>query len=171
MCTAIKPDKLSVINCQLSAQNGQTVLEVLVALTLIILFLTGVVIIELYATRNSEYAQTRSLATSLAGQQLERARVVRDSAGISSLNVCLSSCYINGQLTPVPAVLGPTGTFSQSLTIKQTSLSDQDCQLPAVTITPNPVVYKATALVSWAQNANVTPAPQLVVSSCITDWR
>lgn len=149
---------------------GQTMIEVIVALTLIILFLSGIVVIELYALRNSEYSRKKSIATQLARQQLERARVVRDSAGISSLNnYCfLSSCYINGNLTPVPVT--PTGTFGQSLTISDALTGD--CPIPDVTITPAPISYKAKAYINWSQGAtDITPAPEIEVSTCITDWR
>ena len=148
--------------------NGQTMIEVIVALTLIILFLSGVVVVELYAVKNVEFSRRKSISTQLARQQLERIRVVRDSAGISALNLCFFTCYINDRLTPVPVT--PTGIFGQSVTI--VNVSSSDCPLPTITITPVPVSYKATAVVSWGQGeVNITPAPEVVLSSCITDWR
>lgn len=148
--------------------NGQTMIEVIIALTLIILFLSGVVVVELFAVKNAEYSRNKSNSTQLARQQLERARVIRDSTGIETLDVCLSSCYINNQLTPVP--VSPTGKYGQSLTITEASIAD--CPLPETTVTPAPVSYKASALVSWGQEiVNITPAPIVAVSSCITDWR
>lgn len=146
---------------------GQTILEVLVALTLIVLFLTGVLVIQLYSVRNINYAQNKSVATKLARQQLDRVKVVRDSAGIGSLTVCLSSCYINNQLTPIPVT--PTGTYGQKLVMQLTTLSD--CPLPAITITPAPVSYKVTSTVDWSAGAPITPAAQVQVTSCVTDWR
>lgn len=150
--------------------SGQTIVEVLVALALITLFLSGIAIVELYAVRNAQYAQKKSMATSLARQQLERARVVRDSAGISELypEKCSLACYINSQLTPIPLIVTPTGTYSQWLIIQE---DNEACPLPAITITPFPQSYKATATVSWAVGAAVTPPPQVSISSCITDWR
>lgn len=148
--------------------SGQTILELLVALTLIILFLSGVVIIQLSSIRNVQYAQRKSVATKLAREQIERARVVRDSAGIDSLAVCISNCFINNQLTPVPVT--PTGVYGQYLRIQPATSAD--CPLPEVTITPVPISYKAISYVSWAQGATgITPAPELSISSCITDWR
>lgn len=151
-----------------SKDSGQTILEVLIALTLVVIFLSGVVVVELYAIRNLEYAQHKSLATKLARQQFERARVVRDTAGIDGLSVCLSSCYINSQLTPVP--LTPTGIYGQSLTLL--SASSSECPLPDVATTPAPVSYKATAGVYWGQGTVVvTPASQIELFTCLTDWR
>jgi len=152
-------------NLQLS--SGQTMIEVIVGLMLIILFLSGVVVVELFAIRNINYAQNKSIATRLASQQLERARVVRDSARISELNSCEFGCYINPYLTPIQTALAPTGIYTQNLTIKSSS----DCPKPTIAVTPEPVFYKATAVVSWAQNATITPAPEVQLSTCITDWR
>src|SRR4030042_7128335 len=104
-----------------SADNqGQTIIEVLIALVLMVLFLSGITVIELYSIRNVEYSRNKSIATSLARQQLERSRVVRDSAGITSLEICkIDACFINNHLTPVQAA--PIGVYHQSLTISQSS--------------------------------------------------
>ena len=51
--------------------KGQTMIEVIVALTLIILFLSGVVVVELYAIKNSNFSRNKSISTHLARQQLE----------------------------------------------------------------------------------------------------
>lgn len=148
--------------------KGQTMIEVIIALTLIILFLSGVVVVELFAVKNAEYSRNKSISTQLARQQLERARVIRDSSGIEALTSCLSSCYINNQLTPVP--ISPTGVYAQSLIITEATIAD--CPLSETIITPAPISYKASALVSWGQGVvNITPAPIVAVSSCITDWR
>jgi len=148
--------------------QGQTILEVVIALSLIVLFLSGIVVVELLAIKNMDYSQNVSLATRLARQQIERARVVRDSAGIEALSVCLSSpCYINSSLTP--AAVTPTGTYGQSMRL--IAATSSDCPLPDVTITPTPVSYKATVVVSWSQNLAVTPPPLVELSSCLTNWR
>ena len=102
-----------------SDNNGQTMLEILIALTLIILFLSGITIIQLLATKNVNYSENKSVAINLARQQLERARVIRDSAGIDALSICSTTCYINSYLTPVP--LTPTGAYGQSLMIQQST--------------------------------------------------
>ena len=141
-------------------------IEVILALTLIILFLSGVVVIEIYAIKNTTFARNKSISTQLANQQIERARVVRDSAGIDALDICLSGCYINNQLTVEPE--SPSGTYGQLLTIIQASVDD--CPLP--TGTPLAVSYRTDVVVNWSGGlTNITPAPAVEVSSCITDWR
>ncbi|MBI2616830.1 hypothetical protein HYW55_01695 [Candidatus Gottesmanbacteria bacterium] len=148
-------------------ENGQTILEVLIALALIILFLSGVIIVELFSLRNAQYAQNKSIATHLARQQLERARVVRDTAGIDALSICTSAnpCFINPSLTPTQVL--PTGTYEQQLVVTDATVTE--CPLP--TVTPPPVNYKASVTISWAQGAQLTPAPEVSLSTCITDWR
>ncbi|MBI3955490.1 hypothetical protein HY338_03530 [Candidatus Gottesmanbacteria bacterium] len=156
------------INDTIYNKSGQTIIEVVIALSLIILFLSGVVIVELVSIKNVQYSQNKSIATSLARQQIERARVIRDSVGISALDTCMNNCFINNYLTPVP--VSPTGVYGQNL--KLTAVTEFDCPIPDVTITPMPTSYKAVSTVNWGSGAtNVTPAPELSVSSCITDWR
>lgn len=146
---------------------GQSILEVLIALTLIILFLSGVVVIQLFAVRNVTFSQNKSSAAKLARQQLDRVKVVRDSAGIGSLTVCQSSCFINSQLTPVQGIT-PTGTFDQVVTMQ--AATSADC--PPPNVTPAPVSYKVNARVYLKKETVVgTPTPMADVSNCITDWR
>lgn len=144
--------------------EGQTILEVLIALSLIIIFLSGIVIVELVSLRNIQFGQNKSIAAKLANQQLERARVMRDSVGADILlNNCSGTCYINSNLTPI---INPTpgGIYSQTLSVSSGSFSD----CPQVT-----PIYKLTSSVSWKQNATVTifPPPQVALSTCMTDWR
>ncbi|OGG20807.1 hypothetical protein A3D03_03955 [Candidatus Gottesmanbacteria bacterium RIFCSPHIGHO2_02_FULL_40_13] len=158
------------INDAIIKRSGQTIIEVVIALSLIILFLSGVVIVELISIKNVQYSQNKSIAVSLARQQIERARVIRDTAGIDALDTCINNnCFINNNLTPLP--VSPTGVYGQNLIL--TAVTDFDCSVPPeVTITPMPTSYKAVSTVNWGFGAaNVTPAPELSVSSCITDWR
>lgn len=148
-------------------QSGQTILEVVIALMMITLFLSGVTLVQLIASKNITFSQNKSIATRLARQQLERARVVRDISGINTLQTCQSPCFINTKLTPIQII--PTGIFVQTLRIVTDAVAA--CPLPEVTISPPPNTYQAIAQVSWDINVNVTPAPVVEMSSCITDWR
>ena len=157
------------INDAIIKRSGQTIIEVVIALSLIILFLSGVVIVELISIKNVQYSQNKSIAVSLARQQIERARVIRDSAGMDALDICINNdCYINNNLTP--AQISPTGVYGQNLRLS--AVTESDCPIPSVIITPMPTSFKAVSTVNWGSGAtNVTPAPELSVSSCITDWR
>lgn len=148
-------------------REGQTILEVLIALTLIILFLSGVIAVELISIKNAQFAQNKSIATKLARQQLERARVIRDTAGIDELNLCtpLNPCWINSKLTPVQVL--PTGTYEQKIYIE--NATEEEC--PAPSIVPAPITYKAVSYIGWGQGALITPPPDVTLTTCITDWR
>lgn len=148
-------------------ENGQTILEVVVALMMITLFLSGVAIVQLTAAKNITYSGNKSIATRLARQQLERARVLRDISGIGALYTCQSNCYIDYNLHLTTVI--PTGVYVQTLRIVTDPGSV--CPLPDVTISPPPNIYQAIAQVSWDINVNVTPPPIVEMSSCITDWR
>src|SRR3989344_8357855 len=145
------------------SENGQTILEVIIALAMIILFLSGVVVVQLVAIKNVNYARQKSIASQLARQQIERARVIRDTRGISGLSDCFSQCYINNEL--IPLIVTPTGSYGQSLTL--VPATSFDCPLPDVTITPEPVVYMVRAKTTWGiSQPGVTPAPQVELGSC-----
>lgn len=127
-------------------------IEVIVALTLIILFLSGVIVVELFAVRNAEYARSKSIATIYANQQLERARVIRDTAGMNAMDSCLTSCYINNLLTPVPVPMDEV--YIQSLTLDSAAFSE--C--------PAPGSYKVIAKVEWSEGLN-----SIETSTCMAD--
>lgn len=156
-------------------KTGQTVIEIIIALAVLSLFMSGVVVVELYAVRNLEYSQNKSTATRLARQQLERARVLRDSGGIFDLGTyCAQTpyggCYIDSNLGPTPyQQITPASVFWQKLVVS--SASDSDCPLPTVIVPPVPTIYLLKANVSWGQNLEITPAPQVEMSSCLSDWR
>lgn len=144
---------------------GQSILEILVALTIMLLVLTGVLVIEVYALKNSSYAADKSRASALANQQLERIRVLKDIGKLSEIADCQLPCYINPELTPMHVT--PTGKFSQSFLIQNTS--GNECPLPEATITPVPTVYRMTSTVDWSQGAHLTPPWRINVAGCITD--
>ena len=138
--------------------SGQTIIELLVALTLIVLFLTGVIVVQLYSVRNVQFSQNKSAATKLAEQQFERARVIRDSPGIDAMDICRFGCFINSMLTPVP--ITPTGTYGQLLVLENPAADCPDSGGGASADT-----YKATVVVSWG--GNVTPPPDVMLATCL----
>lgn len=138
-------------------------LEILVALTLVVLFLSGIVIIQLYALRNVQFSRNKSTATKLAQQQMERVRAVRDSAGIGALSMCSVPCFINSELIPVAVT--PTGTFGQSVIVEAATMFD--CPVPTEAVATQQ--YKVTAQAQWGGAAVITPEPKVVIVTCLTD--
>src|SRR3989338_4762826 len=79
--------------------SGQVLVEIITAFLLMTFLLSGLIVAGLFAVKNAQYSRNRSMATKLASQQIERARVVRDVDGIDAVLVCGSSCYISSDLT------------------------------------------------------------------------
>jgi type II secretory pathway pseudopilin PulG len=153
------------------AVKGQSLLEVLVGLSLLAVVLSSVLIAQLTAMKNADNARKKSQATKLAQEQIERARVFRDFSTIDSLaNLCLNkTCYINSRLEALPVT--PTGIYGQTLTLQTVGA---ECPTPAggASLNPTPVSYKATAVTTWRKNeAQPFPALEATVSSCISNWR
>jgi type II secretory pathway pseudopilin PulG len=169
--------KLKIKNNYLS--RGQTMLEILIALTLIMFFLSGVVIIQLNSIKNIKYAQIKSVATTLARQHLERARVLRDTYGMNSIigndaNPCgfnnphYDPCYINEELTP--GAVAPTGSIYHE-SLEFIGASDTECPIPT-NAPPNPTIYKVVSRARWVTpGVAITPDPEVNLTTCFSDWR
>jgi type II secretory pathway pseudopilin PulG len=148
-------------------KQGQTIFEVLVGLTVIIFMLTGVVTIQLVALRNASFAKNKSQATFLARDQIEKLRIARDTMGLSNLvSLCGSGCYVNANLTPAAGTLTNNPAPFQ---IHSVFSSSSECPVPGGI--PNAASYKVTSTVDWNQGAPITPEPEVVLTSCLTNWR
>lgn len=166
MFPTVGPLMPAVLRNTMHTQQGQSIIEILIALTLVILFLSGITVIQLFSIRNVQFSRNKSTATKLAAQQLERVRVVRDSAGIDALSLCNASCFINSQLTPVPQ--GPPDPFVQTVSMRTAAATE--CPVPSIISGVAPVLYKVTSKVTWSgPNPTGTPAVSVIVDSCITD--
>lgn len=148
-----------------NVSQGQTILEILLALTIILLVVTGVLVIEVYAMKNAQFSSDKSIAVTYANQQLERIKVLRDTGHFADISTCTLPCYINPLLTPV--AITPTGKFSQTFTL--TTPLVNECPLPDVVITPVPTVYKVSVKVNWSQNVPITPPWEIETATCVTD--
>lgn len=60
-------------------KNGQSLIEVLVSMTVAILVITGLVGAVLVAVRNTQFAKNQSLATKYAQEGMENTRQLRDT--------------------------------------------------------------------------------------------
>jgi len=65
----------------LNNQSGQTLIETLVALSFLVVGLTGAVVIAIGAIRITENAEKRAVAEQLAQESIELLRLIRDSSG------------------------------------------------------------------------------------------
>ncbi len=62
-------------------ETGQSLLEVVIAMTVGILVVTALVFATIFSLRNAQFAKTSAQATKLAQEGLERVRILRDRDG------------------------------------------------------------------------------------------
>lgn len=71
-----------------SKQNGQSLVEVVVALSVAAVIITALLIVVITSLRNAQLSQTQSRATKYAQEGLEKVRAIRDRDGtVSSLTI------------------------------------------------------------------------------------
>ncbi len=154
------------------AEVGQTLLEILLAFSVLILVLSAIVVGISTSLSNTQYTKNQNLANSYAQEGMAVVRQIRDSSwnSISSLSdystntkYCIGPGLILTQLTslncltqsPVPA----GGIFSREVRFEHNS---SDCSAgtpstPTPTPTPPPpgsipIFTKVTVIVSWSDN-------------------
>lgn len=145
---------------------GQALVEILASFVLLTFLLSGLIVAGLFALRNTQYAKNRSTAAKMASEQLERVRVVRDINGIAALSGCANPCFVNPQLT-----MGAVATieiYEQSLMVATPGLGE--CPLPTAGQAGS-TIYKVTARTRWNYDPAATPGKQVVVDTCLSDWK
>lgn len=139
-------------------QNGQTLLEVLLAFSVLILVLSAIIIGVTTSLSNTQYTKNQNLANSYAKQGMAVVRQLRDSSwpNFSSkdkVNYCLA------QENPMKLVeLTSTdcgqnvGIFSREVTIERNLPDCSAGSPPTPTPTPVPTARKVTVTVSWSDS-------------------
>lgn len=81
-------------------ESGQSLVEVLVALTIATLVVVTLIIVVLAGLKNSQFAQNQSRATKYAQEAMEKIKTIRDRNGTVQLNdqglwgtKCATQCY------------------------------------------------------------------------------
>jgi Tfp pilus assembly protein PilV len=91
--------------------SGQTLIEVLLAVAVLIIFLVSMVSVVTHSIANSEFAKNKSLASKYVEEGLEKARAARDQ----SVDWQTFRTTYNGDVTISPAPPSPfvrTATFT-----------------------------------------------------------
>ncbi|MCR4324113.1 MAG: hypothetical protein NUV69_00290 [Candidatus Curtissbacteria bacterium] len=153
----------------LKRKEGQSLIEVVVALGVVIVLITSLVSTSLLTQRGARGAKANTQATKLAEQSLEKMRVFRDRRGFSALvNNSSANCYILDSTNPDPSAWAlstancPPGenvvldniTFTRRI---QVSSSGQN-KLIVVTVSwqdsaGTQTVTNSTILSNWCQGA------------------
>ena len=73
-------------------QKGQTLIEIVTTLGLILIVITALIGMGIVALKTSSSARNRTVAGKLAGEEMELVRAYRDSQGFSNLSDYTTSC-------------------------------------------------------------------------------
>lgn len=156
---------------------GQSLIEVLISLTIATAVLSAITVAVVYSLRNTQFSKNQNLATQYASEGVEVVRQIRDNEStLSNYNggYCLpqDSTKLDGALVPPcgqnvgPKDIGSTNyIYSREVTIEPASTPPD----PPTECGDN---YKVTVKVSWWDNAcgdtsNFCHKTQLI--SCLSD--
>ena len=137
-----------------SSQRGQTLVEVLAGLGMILIVVTALIGMGVVALKASTSARNRTVAAKLASEEMELVRGFRDSEGFSNLACSHASgkCHINAS----GGIDGDTETVQTNFT-RYFTLS---------TVVAGKI--KVIATVEWPESSGTKTTS---VTSYLTDWR
>lgn len=151
-------------NSKFKDRAGQSLLEVLTALGVAVLIITGLVALAVYGLRNAQHGKNTETATRLTGQATEQVRTVRDRQAWTvfrtySINSCFQVNNLSWTLQQVAC--GGTqlsGEFSNFLReIRLTDRSDASGEGRLVTVT-----------VFWTDSQGLN---QVKTDTILTQWQ
>ncbi|MDD5626511.1 MAG: prepilin-type N-terminal cleavage/methylation domain-containing protein [Patescibacteria group bacterium] len=147
-----KNKNLPTTNYKLPTQQGFSLVEVILASAVFVLFVTALVGAYLYGQESTALAGNRARATILAEEGLEAVRNIRD-AGFSNLTDGTYGLAVVGNQWALFGTSDTTGIFTRQITI-----SAVDSERKSV-----------TANVAWQQNAQRPGA--VALTTYLTNWK
>ena len=130
----------------LKNQKGQTLVEVLAGLGLILIVVTALIGMGVVALKASTSARNRTVAAKLANEGMEIARSVRDQNSLADVDT--GTAELSGDDTTVGSV-----TFTRTWDISDVVVGEKK---------------KITVEVSWPESSGTKTSS---VTSYLTDWR
>ena len=79
-------------------RNGQSLIEILIAISAITIVLVSLVAAATRSLSGSVWARTQALATKFSEDQMEKIRSYRDRNGLENIT-CADKCFLNDSLT------------------------------------------------------------------------
>ena len=148
--------------------SGQSLVEVVVALGVVVVLAIALVSSSLVTQKTSRSAAATSQATKLVQQNIEQIRVFRDRQGFGFLDN--NNCWV--LVTPDPDPLKwrlantVPNTCPESIILGQTTFN-RSVRIEAVAVNANQKRIKVT--VTWADSGGVqTVSNTTVLSNCVT---
>lgn len=145
-------------------QKGQTLLEILLAFSVLVLILSAAILGITTSLSNAQYTKNQNLANSYAQEGMTIVRQIRDSdwvkfsSYITNATYCLpanSTDLVAGSFPPSPCISYPVGgVFLREIIIEQNSSNCSAGNPPTPTPTPTstPKGGKVTIRVLWTDS-------------------
>jgi type II secretory pathway pseudopilin PulG len=92
---------------KLSSQKGQTLIEMMIALSIVVLVLLALITLITVSLRNASFSKNHSLATQYAQEALEEVRALRDQEGWEDFEDACDENF-SSLLTPLPSMFNRT---------------------------------------------------------------
>ncbi len=148
--------------------GGQTLVEVIVALGVVVALAVSLVTASLVTQRSARSAKNNTQATKLVQQTIEQLRVLRDRQGFSVLANNTYYCVKNTNLDPLSWVLEPQATNCPKNGL--VTLNNVDFT-PKITISAgaNSKQKMITVEVSWMDTSGTQKVTNVTnLSNCVT---
>ncbi|MBI3342611.1 hypothetical protein HY032_00445 [Candidatus Gottesmanbacteria bacterium] len=143
---------------QARSTSGQTLAEVVVAIGVVVLLVTGLVVGTSVSLKASQYGKARSQAVQYAQEAVEVSRKLRDSGWINF------SAY--GDVTPKPWCLDKAGVWTAMSGACSTNIDSYYTR--QVTFTWDDPRMKTDVVVSWTDGNKSYTVP---ISTYFTQWK
>lgn len=139
-------------------QSGQTLAEVVVAIGVVVLLVTGLIIGTSVSLKASQYGKARSQAVQYATEAVEVSRNLRDSGW--------TSFFAYGGVTPISWCLDKSGVWTAMS--GSCSANIDNFYTRQVTFTWDDPRMKTDVVVSWTDGNKIYTVP---ISTYFTQWK
>lgn len=138
--------------------RGQTLVEVIVAIGVVVLLVTGLIVGTSVSLKASQYGKMRSLGTQYAREAVEATRNLRDSGW--------DTFAAYGGVTPISWCLNKAGEWSQMVGVCLPNIDSFYVRM--VTLTWDDPRMKVDVVVTWVDGAKTYSSS---LSTFFTQWK
>lgn len=144
-------------------QSGQTLVEVIVVISVVILLVTGLIVSSSVTLKASQYGKMRSLGTQYAGEAIEAARNLRDSGWSTFFSV-----YGGNGVSPISWCLNKAGEWSAMDSLCPPNIDNFYTRMVTFTWNEDDARMEVDVAVTWVDGAKTYSS---TVSTFITQWK
>lgn len=140
------------------SSRGQTLVEVIVAIGVVVLLVTGLIVSTSVSLKASQYGKMRSLGIQYAQEAVEATRNLRDSGW--------NTFAVYGGVTPISWCLNKAGEWTQMIGACSSNIDNFYTRV--VTFTWNDPRMKVDVFVTWVDGAKTYTSS---LSTYFTQWK